>query len=156
MIGRRRRLSLLALVAILVTAGFAQTLHRHYQYEVPWIPGVEKAIWSIEARVQFIARGEPVTVNLRRPRDQSRFSILDESGASPGYGLNFIELDGLPTAQWTIREAQGQQTLYYRTDILQRDNSESAQVAIPPSADPVAELGGGRTLPQRMRYFRKP
>src|SRR5210317_1033382 len=121
---RRRRLSLFALVAVLIIAGLGQSVHRHLEYEVPWLPGVEKSIWSIEAQVQFTARGEPVTVNLRRPGNQAGFSILDESGASPGYGLNFIELDGLPTAQWTIREAQGQQTLYYRADVLQLDNSE--------------------------------
>ena len=128
----RRRLSLLALVSILVVAGLAQSIHRHYEYEVPWIPGVEKAIWSIEARIQFVARGEPVTVNLRRPRDQRSFSVLDESGASPGYGLNFIDLDGLPTAQWTIREADGRQTLYYRTDVLQRENAEEDPIEVPP------------------------
>ena len=129
---RRRRLSLIVLVSILVIAGLAQSIHRHYQYEVPWIPGIEKAIWSIEARIQFIARGEPVTVNLRRPRNQSGFSVLDESGASPGYGLNFIELGGLPTAQWTIREAMGRQTLYYRADILERENYEGEEIHVPP------------------------
>lgn len=125
-------MSLFAFVAILLVAGLAQSVHRHYQYEVPWLPGVEKSIWSIEARVQFIARGDPVTVNLRRPANQRGFSILDESGASPGYGLNFIELGGLPTAQWTIREALGRQTLYYRADVLQRDTSEGEPVEIPP------------------------
>jgi hypothetical protein len=129
---KTHRFSLLAIVLILTIVGVGQSIHRHYAYEVPWFPGDEKSVWSIEARVQFVARGEPVTVNLRRPGDQSEFSVLDESGASPGYGLNFIDLGGLPTAQWTVREAFGRQTLYYRTEVLQRDSSQIADVNVPP------------------------
>lgn len=129
---RSRQFSLYAIVAILVIVGLGQSIHRHREYEVPWVPGAEKSIWSIEARVQFIARGAPVTVNLRRPADQRDFALLDESGASPGYGLNFIDLGGLPTAQWTIREAIGRQTLYYRAEVLQRDSPAASLADVPP------------------------
>ena len=59
---RRRQLSLFAIVGVLVTIGVGQSLHRHYTYEVPWMPGAEKRVWSIEARVQFVARGDSVSV----------------------------------------------------------------------------------------------
>ena len=121
---RARQFSLLAIVALLLVLGLGQSIHRHYVYDVPWIPGTEKSIWSIEASVQFFARGDPVTVNLRRPTDQSGFAILDENGASPGYGLSFVDLAGQPTAQWTVRQADGEQVLYYRAEVLQRDAGE--------------------------------
>ena len=130
---RKRRISLFAIVGILVTIGLGQSLHRHFVYEVPWMPGAEKRIWSIEARIQFDARGDPVAVNLRRPADQLNFSVLDESGASPGFGLNFLDDAGQPTAQWTVREADGPQTLYYRAEVLQRDTpSDSLDIPPPP------------------------
>ena len=118
-----RQISLFAIVGLLLVLGLGQSFHRHYSYDVPWIPGVEKSVWSIEARIQFIARNQPVSVNLRRPTDQAGFSVLDESGASPGYGLNFIDDAGLPIAQWTVREANGRQTLFYRVEVLERDGS---------------------------------
>lgn len=121
---RTRRFSLLAIVGLLSVLGFGQSIHRHVVYDVPWMPGTEKSIWSIEASVQFFGRGEPVSVNLRRPGDQAGFAVLDESGASPGYGLSFVDHIGLPTAQWSIREATGRQTLYYRAEVLQRDAEE--------------------------------
>lgn len=127
-----RRLSLFAIVGLLVVVGLGQSIHRHMVYEVPWMPGTEKSIWSIEARVEFIARGDPVSVNLRRPPDQPSFAVLDESGASPGYGLNFIEYQGLPTAQWTVREANGRQTLFYRAQVLERDSDGTTLDARPP------------------------
>jgi hypothetical protein len=129
---RNRQISLFAIVSLLVVLGMGQALHRHYVYEVPWMPGTEKSIWSIEARIQFIARGQPVSVKLRRPADQTGFAVLDESGASPGYGLNFIDDNGLPTAQWTVREASGRQTLYFRSEILQRDSGDGDSVEVPP------------------------
>ena len=116
--------SLFALVGLLAVLGLGQSIHRHVAYDIPWVPGTEKSIWSIEASIQFFGRGNPVSVNLRRPSDQAGFAILDESGASPGYGLSFVDHIGLPTAQWSIREATGQQTLYYRADVLQRDTEE--------------------------------
>ncbi len=117
---------MLAIVGLLMVLGLGQALHRHYVYEVPWSPSTEKSIWSIEAQVQFRARGNPVSVKLRRPDDQPGFSILDESGASPGYGLDFIDDGGLPTAQWTVREADGRQTLYYRAEVLERASDTGA------------------------------
>lgn len=129
---RTRRISLFAIVGLLLVMGLGQAIHRHYVYEVPWVPGTDKSIWSIEARVQFDARGDAVAVNLRRPVDQAGFSVLDESGASPGYGLNFIDHNGLPTAQWTVREADGRQTLFYRAEVLERDSGPGSYEEDPP------------------------
>jgi len=116
-----RRFSLFATVAILILLGAGQSIHRHYAYGVPWFPTSENSIWSIEASINFFARGEPVSVKLRRPNSQAGFAILDESGASPGYGLSFITEQSQPTAQWTVREADGRQRLYYRIEVLQRE-----------------------------------
>jgi hypothetical protein len=121
---RTRRFSLFAIVGLLLLLGLGHSIHRHNVYDVPWIPGTEKSIWSIEASIQFFARGEPVSVNLRRPSSQAGFAVLDESGASPGYGLSLVDHIGLPTAQWSVREATGRQTLYYRAEILQRDSDD--------------------------------
>ena len=121
---RTRRFSLFAIVGMLLILGLGQSIHRHTFYNVPWMPGTERFIWSIEASIQFFARGEPVSVNLRRPSNQAGFAVLDESGASPGYGLNFVDHIGLPTAQWSVREATGRQALYYRAEVLQRESSD--------------------------------
>lgn len=119
---RTRQFSLIAIVTLLLVLGLGQSIHRHLEYDVPWLPGTDKSIWSIEASVQFFARGQPVTVNLRRPKNQDGFAILDENAASPGYGLSFIEINGQPTAQWTVRKADGRQSLYYRAEVLEREN----------------------------------
>ena len=41
-----RRVSLGALVILLMAVGLGQSLHRHFVYEVPWLPGADQSIWS--------------------------------------------------------------------------------------------------------------
>ncbi len=106
-----------ALVAILMALGIFLILHRHWVYEVPLMYGETQTIWSVEAKVEFTADDGPVRVSMVRPSAQQGFTILKEAGASPGYGLNFIEGDE-PRAEWTIRAASGRQELFYRAEIL--------------------------------------
>jgi hypothetical protein len=121
---QRRNLPFLALILILLSIGIALILHRHWVYEVPLLYGETQTVWSIEARVEFVANGDAVTVSLVRPSAQDGYTILQESGASPGYGLNFIDEDE-PRAEWTIRTASGRQELYYRTEVLESQMSTS-------------------------------
>lgn len=129
--GRARNFSITALVTFLLVLGLGPAIHRHMVFEVPWTPGEENVVWSVEATIEFFATGGPVSVELVRPTSQKGFTVLDESGASPGYGLSFAEDDGQPTVNWTVRDAQGRQTLYYRVDLFER-NGEGLQPHSPP------------------------
>jgi len=111
------RLPLYIIVAVLLVVGIFLILHRHWVYEVPLMYGETQTIWSVEASVEFTAYGDPVRVSMARPADQDGFTLLKEAGASPGYGLNFIEGDD-PRAEWTIRAANGRQELFYRAEVL--------------------------------------
>ena len=109
--------SLLILVTALLIIGIGLTLHRHLVYEVPLFYGETQTVWSVEAKVEFTAHGDPVKVSLSRPGEQVGFAVLNEAGASPGYGLNFSEGKS-PKAEWTVRAASGRQELFYRADVL--------------------------------------
>ncbi|MGO1247078.1 MAG: UUP1 family membrane protein, partial [Oceanisphaera sp.] len=106
------------IVAVLFLAGLALMLQRHFVYEVPWMPGEKRQIWSIEAKVEFEAQGKPVKASLAIPGSQPGFTLMNESAASPGYGLSFVEANGSNRAEWTIRNAQGHQELYYKVDMM--------------------------------------
>ncbi|WP_445397588.1 inactive transglutaminase family protein [Zobellella sp. An-6] len=106
------------IVAALFLVGLALMLHRHFVYEVPWLPGEKRQIWSIEAKVEFEASGRPVKASLAIPGSQPGFTLMNESAASPGYGLSFIDLNGSSRAEWSIRAASGLQELYYKVDMM--------------------------------------
>lgn len=116
------RLPFYLIVGILMMSGIALTIYRHVHNEVPWLPGEQYTVWSVEAQINLEAMNGPVKVDFALPFNQEGFRILNEHTASSGYGLAFVEgTSGMRRAQWTIREASGRQQLYYTVQILETE-----------------------------------
>ncbi|MGK0443826.1 MAG: hypothetical protein ACJA1U_000754 [Bermanella sp.] len=128
--GLSPRLSFFLLAGVLFIVGILLILQRHWVYEVPLLYGETQTIWSVEAKVEYNAQDKPVSVVMSRPSNQKGFTILKEAAASPGYGLNFLD-GNQPQAQWTIRNANGKQTLFYRAEILESDSEEDQPIPAP-------------------------
>lgn len=130
------------LVALLVFAGLALTWHRHATFQIPWFPGEQQSVWSVEARVEFSGNGKPAIASLAIPESQDGFELLSEFTASPGYGLAFVEKQGARRAEWSARNASGTQVLYYRAEFVSND-----QIKIPQQPPRIAQssllLGSG-------------
>ena len=107
------------LVALFLCAGLALTWHRHVTFQVPWLPGEQQSVWSIEARVEFVGEAAPAVASLAIPESQTHFELLSEFTASPGYGLAFVDTEGSRRAEWSTRSADGIQVLYYRAEFVQ-------------------------------------
>ncbi|MFT5082063.1 MAG: hypothetical protein ACI9Y1_000085 [Lentisphaeria bacterium] len=118
----RSRQPFYLLVSLLIFVGFAWSAYRHYAFDVPWLPGEKRHVWSIESKVEFGANNQAVKVSLAIPDTQKGFVRLAEHTASAGYGLAYLEEPEGRRAQWSIRMARGRQILYYRVDMLE-DNS---------------------------------
>ncbi len=82
------------------------------------MPGEKQRIWSIESKIQFDAQNEPVKVTLAIPGSQQGYTKIAEHTASAGYGLSYLDEEVGRRVQWTIRNAEGPQILYYRVDML--------------------------------------
>ncbi|ASP39296.1 gonadoliberin III [Bacterioplanes sanyensis] len=123
------------LIILLFMLGIGLIAHRHLQYDVPLLPGDSQTVWLVEARIDFVAQGEPVRVDMARPTRQTALVPLQETGASPGYGLNFID-QPYSRAVWTIREADGPQTLFYRSEVLVSPTQGNEPVPAPQMKQP--------------------
>lgn len=131
--------SFYTLVFVLFTVGIVLTWYRHDAFDVPWLPDSELQLWSIEAKVEFFAEGNPVKLSFTLPDTQPGFERLSEHTASPGYGLDFSEFKGERRANWSIRKASGRQTLYYQVDML-ANGSFSDLTSQPPSVRKVVPV----------------
>ena len=121
-------LVLLASCAILVA------VLRHMETGIPFIPGQERSVWLIEARVDFMAKGGAVSASLSLPDKQlPGFELYEEQSASPGYGFSIVREYGDRRAEWTKREALAEQSLYYSAQFVASDKVD------PATADPVRE-----------------
>jgi len=120
------------LVAGLFLLGIFQTVQRHMAFDIPWMPGETRTIWNIDAKVEFEAKGEPVLASLTTPNTQAGFTQISQNAASPGYGLSFLYENNKPHAQWTIREANGSQTLYYNIQLLADEETKDQPIKAMP------------------------
>ena len=84
----------------------------------PLIADTSTLIWNLEVHATFNAGQDPIKVGIYIPRNTPEYAILDENFISQGYGLATTTPDeGNRRAIWSIRKANGKQSLYYRAVI---------------------------------------
>lgn len=105
-------------VLILIATGLGLAWLRHINLNIPLQPGQKKPVWLIEARIDFISSGKPVKISLDLPDQPLGFQQVFEQAASTGYGFSIVEGPDGRRAEWTRREAQGTQTLYYKVQMI--------------------------------------
>jgi hypothetical protein len=137
----RSRLPFYFLIALLVIIGITLSTLRHQDYGVPWTPNESRQVWDIEARIEFMASGGPAKVSLAVPHTQAGFTLADESASSSGYGLSYINTDAGRRAEWSIRNAKGAQTIYYKAQFLVDPQAKASSIA-PTEKDLISPIFG--------------
>jgi hypothetical protein len=108
------------ILVLMALSGILIAVLRHISTGTPYLPGQEKSVWLVEARIDFEADGGPVTASLSLPDTRMPgFELYQEQAASPGYGFVILTENGNRRAQWTKREAQGPQSLYYSAQLVE-------------------------------------
>jgi len=123
---------LYVLALILAVAGLGLFLYKVLALNFPLAPGVESYTWNVEAKITFTANDEPAKVSLFIPRTSRRYAITNEAFVSRGYGLLTASEDDNRQATWSIRRAQGPQTLYYRAEVVRVSGREPVSPIPPP------------------------
>jgi hypothetical protein len=126
----------LFLVALLLLAGIAIAAYRQNEYRIPMLPGAQQTVWEVEARIEFLARGEAAQAFLTLPPNQDGFRVISETGASSGFGFSFdVQAQHAQRrAHWSKRTVQGEQILFYKLQLV-KDPSYRVE-RIPPQQIP--------------------
>ncbi|KPU83248.1 gonadoliberin III [Psychromonas sp. PRT-SC03] len=149
----KARFIFFSLVAGLFFIGIFQTVQRHISFDIPWVPGATRTIWNIDAKIKFKALDRPITASLTTPRNQAGFIQISQNAASPGYGLSYLDNNKEKTkqVQWTIRSAEGKQTLYYNIQLMVDNKHKNSPITQMPEIVDIqynnsAELTAGKAL----------
>ncbi len=102
------------IVALLTTVALSVMSYKIYCLNFPLTPNSQNTLWQLETEMRFKANGSPVKVNLWLPKNTERFVVNDEDFFSGEYGLSILNKQQDRQASWSIREANGWQTLFYR------------------------------------------
>ena len=111
-----------------------------YKWEVLGFPlseDQEKPVWTIEAAVRFDSGPGSIKVQLHVPTLTPGFRMLNENTVSRGYGFIFNYGTGGREAQWAIRRADGEQTIYYRISVYEDDSVDESDTTPPFPPTPV-------------------
>ncbi|MCH7225297.1 UUP1 family membrane protein [Haloferula sp. A504] len=113
------RIKLLALVSLLALVGGGVAAYKNVVLGIPLIVDERPSEWLVEAKVSFVAVGDPVTARLALPG----VAIDRELGIDArSAGYSFIVEDTLDeyAALWASDSKEGPQSLYYRVRFPQR------------------------------------
>ncbi len=127
----------LVLAGILTAIGLATFVYKWQVLGFPLNPEQETPTWTVETTVRFESGPGSIRVLLQIPTLTPGFTTLEEYSVSRGYAfaINYIGADRV--AQWTVRRADGSQTLYYRIVVYEDRDSEQIDVTPPLPIPPV-------------------
>jgi hypothetical protein len=108
--------SLPGLVTFLILISASGIIYKNSVLGVPLSPDHERSMWLVEARVSYIAEGNPSKVTIALPSMGDRNKANGQQ-ISLGYGFSKAKENHLPVGIWSARAPKGRQLLYYRTVI---------------------------------------
>ena len=119
----------------LAAAGLTLFAYKAFVLGLPLRSDQTAEAWSVEATMRFQSGPGSIKVNLHIPTLTPGLMMVDEFHVSPGYGFNVNYATGGREAQWAIRRADGQQTIYYRA-VLYEDSGADRSDTTPPFPPP--------------------
>ena len=121
------------LILSLFIIGTGVFIYRHFVLDVPLTDTETINSWMVESNLRFMAdKNTPVKASFNIPYLPPHFAILDEYFVSRNYGVT-TNLNGYNRQTvWSIRRANGAQSLYYRA-IFRQTGTIDTPLALPPA-----------------------
>jgi hypothetical protein len=127
------RRHLYVLCALLAIVGTGLTFYRIFSLGFPPTPGEMTETWQIEVQLRFDATGGPVKATLMLPQHGSGLTLVDQSFVAPGYGFVTSSPDDNRHVEFSTRNADGVQALYYNV-LVHRARTRGVRDALPEPA----------------------
>lgn len=119
------------LAALLTAIGLSVFAYKWQVLGFPLTEDQETPVWTIESAVHFDSGPGSIKVQLHVPTLTPGFRMLNENSVSRGYGYSMNYGSGGRQAQWAVRRADGEQTIYYRISVYE-DASVDESDTTPP------------------------
>jgi hypothetical protein len=119
------------LAALLAVIGLSVFFYKWQVLGFPVTEDQESPVWTIESAVSFKSGPGPIKVQLNVPSLTPGFRTLNENSVSRGYGFSTNFGGGGREAQWAIRRADGEQTIYYRISVYEDDGVDESDTTPP-------------------------
>jgi len=119
------------LAALLTVMGLSVFFYKWQVLGFPISENQETPVWTIESAITFESGPGSIKVQLHVPTLTPGFRMLNENSVSRGYGFSLNYGSGGREAQWAIRRADGEQTIYYRISVYEDDSVDQSDTTPP-------------------------
>ena len=119
------------LAALLAAIGLSIFFYKWQVLGFPLTENQETPVWTIESAVSFDSGPGTIKVQLQVPTLTPGFRMLNENSVSRGYSFSLNYGSGGREAQWAIRRADGEQTIYYRISVYEDDSVDQWDITPP-------------------------
>lgn len=127
------------LAALLTVIGLSVFFYKWQVLGFPLSEDQETPVWTIESAINFDSGPGSIKVQLHVPTLTPGFRMLNENSVSRGYGFSLNYGSGGREAQWAIRRADGEQTIYYRISVYEDDSVDQSDTTPPFPPMPVID-----------------
>lgn len=131
------RRSFHTLVALTGIVGLLLILYQHLVFGVPFLPGEQKIVWSVDAKIEFQPDDlEQTQVRLALPAVQAEYAQLHQDTTSTGYSVDFVKENHGNFVQWSGNGSSGKQVHHYRTDFVRDPQATRSSITVPTLSEP--------------------
>lgn len=116
-----KRTQLLIIVCVLIASALGVFFFKVTQLGFPVVPDLDSDTWTIESKVSFRGRGDPVTLRLALPESSGQFSVVDESFIASGFGIETATDESGRRAVFERRAQDGNAVVFYRAKLVSID-----------------------------------
>jgi len=110
---------------VFITIGVVIFLNKTIQLGIPLVANEKTEIWTVQARLSFASNERNVKASLWIPNITPGLIKIDEHFISGNFGLIENTKGDNKTANWAIRKADGEQSLYYQVSVAQSKTPSS-------------------------------
>lgn len=112
------------IIGLLIFVGLGAALYKNQVLGFSFFPETKVDVWTIEAKIKFLADGGPVKVVLNRAENSGNMVILNQETVGEKYlYTKETSEDGAGYGVWTKESAEGEQVIFYRASAYRRGAS---------------------------------
>ena len=112
------------LAVALILIGLAIFAWKVRAFGFPVMPEEKSEVWTVQVELPVDPGNGPVKVSMKLPTRTPGYALSDEHFISRGFGVAVDDDEWQRTANWSIRRASRDQSLYYRAVFFKDDNRQ--------------------------------
>lgn len=132
------RFQVLTIALLLALSGLFVVWYKVVYIGMPLTPHEKRSLYTVTAEVDLEGMGEPATISLRLPTEQTGMKILGGEGEPGNFGMTTASLESGNFLYWTKRDFDKSAILFYKVrvtpEMLYTPSDEQGEVWRPQSA----------------------